>query len=124
MPLIKGETLVFFSEVQQCPYIVTAIKFLVDDGSHRYILSGSLLGVELKDLRSEPVGYVGVKDMFPLDFGELISCVGINDAIIGSLHEVWWNRTAVDKLVYGKIMELFQLYRLRNTPRFVQHHGL
>ena len=33
VPLIKGQTLVFFDEVQQCPDIVTAIKFLVDDGS-------------------------------------------------------------------------------------------
>jgi Predicted ATPase (AAA+ superfamily) len=109
-PLIKGETLVFFDEVQQCPEIVTAIKFLVDDGSYRYILSGSLLGVELKDLRSEPVGYMGVKDMFPLDFEEFISCVGINDTIIGSLREAWLNRTTVDEFVHGKIMELFRLY--------------
>lgn len=110
VPLIKGETLIFFDEVQQCPEIVTAIKFLVDDGSYRYILSGSLLGVELKDLRSEPVGYMGVKDMFPLDFEEFISCVGINDSIIGSLREAWQNRTAVDEFVHGKIMELFRLY--------------
>ena len=110
VPLIKGETLVFFDEVQQCPDIVTAIKFLVDDGSYRYILSGSLLGVELKDLRSEPVGYMGVKDMFPLDFEEFISCVGINDAVIGALHEAWRNRTAVYEFVHGKIMELFRLY--------------
>ena len=82
VPLIKGETLIFFDEVQQCPDIVTAIKFLVDDGSYRYILSGSLLGVELKDLRSEPVGYMGVKDMFPLDFEEFISCIGINDTVM------------------------------------------
>ena len=41
--LIKGETLIFFDEVQLCPEIVTAIKFLVDEGSYRYILSGSLL---------------------------------------------------------------------------------
>ena len=34
--LLKGETLVFFDEVQQCPDIVTAIKFLVNDGSYRY----------------------------------------------------------------------------------------
>ena len=110
VPLIKGETLVFFDEVQQCPDIVTAIKFLVDDGSYRYILSGSLLGVELKDLRSEPVGYMGVKDMFPLDFEEFISCVGINGAVIRSLHEAWRNRTVVDEFVHGKIMELFRLY--------------
>ena len=82
----------------------------MDDGSYRYILSGSLLGVELKDLRSEPVGYMGVKDMFPLDFEEFISCVGINDAVIGALHEAWRNRTAVDEFVHGKIMELFRLY--------------
>ena len=74
VPLIKGETLVFFDEVQECPEIVTAIKFLVDEGSYRYILSGSLLGVELKDLRSEPVGYMGVKDMYPLDFDSFVEC--------------------------------------------------
>lgn len=110
VPLIKGQTLVFFDEVQQCPDIVTAIKFLVDDGSYRYILSGSLLGIELKDLRSEPVGYMGVKDMYPLDFEEFISCVGINDTVIGALREAWQNRTAVDEFIHGKILELFRLY--------------
>ena len=109
-PLIKGETLIFFDEVQLCPNIVTAIKFLVDDGSYRYILSGSLLGVELKDLRSEPVGYMGVKDMYPLDFEEFISCVGVNDAVIGSLREAWRNRIAVDEFIHGKMIELFRLY--------------
>ena len=110
VPLIKGQTLVFFDEVQQCPDIVTAIKFLVDDGSYRYILSGSLLGIELKDLRSEPVGYMGVKDMYPLDLEEFISCVGINDTVIGALREAWQNRTAVDEFIHGKILELFRLY--------------
>ncbi len=109
-PLIKGETLVFFDEVQQCPDIVTAIKFLVDEGSYRYILSGSLLGVELKDLRSEPVGYMGVKNMYPLDFEEFITGVGINGKIIKSLHEVWIDRRPVDEFVHGKLMELFRLY--------------
>lgn len=49
-----GETLFFFDEVQVCPEAITAIKFLVADGRDRYILSGSLLGVELTDLRSPP----------------------------------------------------------------------
>jgi len=110
VPLVKGETLVFFDEVQQCPDIVTAIKFLVDDGSFRYILSGSLLGVELKDLRSEPVGYMGIKDMHPLDFEEFISCVGVSDSVIGTLRDAWFNRNPVDEFVHKKIMELFRLY--------------
>ena len=110
IPLIKGETLIFFDEVQKCPDIVTAIKFLVDEGSYRYILSGSLLGVELKDLRSEPVGYMGIKDMYPLDFEEFISCVGINERIITSLRNAWINRAPVDEFIHTKIMELFRLY--------------
>lgn len=110
VPLVKGETLVFFDEVQKCPDIVTAIKFLVDEGSYRYILSGSLLGVELKDLRSEPVGYMGVKDMYPLDFEEFISCLGVSENVITSLQDAWQNRQSVDDFLHKKIMELFRLY--------------
>lgn len=109
-PLIKGETLVFFDEVQKCPDIVTALKFLVDEGSYRYILSGSLLGVELNDLRSEPVGYMGVKEMFPMDFEEFVDCVGINRQVIDSLRDAWKNRTPVDDFIHSKMMELFRLY--------------
>ncbi len=109
-PLMKGDTLVFFDEVQKCPDIVTAIKFLVEEGSYRYILSGSLLGVELNDLRSEPVGYMGVKDMYPLDFEEFITCVGIEANIIATLREAWEKRVATDEFVHKKMMELFRLY--------------
>lgn len=109
-PLIKGETLIFFDEVQRCPNIVTAIKFLVDEGSYRYILSGSLLGVELKDLRSEPVGYMAVKDMFPMDFEEFITNLGISENVVDSLHKAWQERTPVDDFIHQKLMELFRLY--------------
>jgi len=109
-PFVKGETLIFFDEVQKCPEIVTAIKFLVDEGSYRYILSGSLLGVELKDLRSEPVGYMGIKEMYPMDFEEFISSLGINQKIIDSLRNAWETKTPVDNFVHSKIMDLFRLY--------------
>lgn len=109
-PLIKGETLIFFDEVQECKDIVTAVKFLVDDGSYRYILSGSLLDVELKDLRSEPVGYMDVKEMHPLDFEEFILGIGVNAQVIDALHDAWINHTIVDDLIHSKMLELFRLY--------------
>ena len=108
--LIPGETLIFFDEVQLCPEIVTAIKFLVDEGSYRYILSGSLLGVELKDLRSEPVGYMGVKEMYPLDFEEFVTNIGVSPHIISTLRHAWETRSATDEVVHEKMMELFRLY--------------
>ncbi|MCM1108640.1 MAG: AAA family ATPase [Clostridium sp.] len=109
-PLIKGKTLIFFDEVQMCPDIVSAIKFLIEDGSYRYILSGSLLGVGLKDLRSEPVGYMGVKEMYPLDFEEFITSTGVGEHVIASLREAWENRQPVDTFIHKKMLELFRLY--------------
>ena len=54
--LVKGETLIFFDEVQAYPDVLTWIKFLVDSAEYKYALSGSLLGVQLNDIRSIPVG--------------------------------------------------------------------
>ena len=108
--LVKGKTLVFFDEVQEYPEIVTLIKFLVEEGSYRYALSGSLLGVELKDLRSEPVGYMDIFDMYPLDFEEFALAVGVAPTIIGTLEESFRNRTPVDRIVHERMMKVFQLY--------------
>lgn len=109
-PLIKGDTLVFFDEVQRCPEIVTFIKFLVDEGSYRYILSGSLLGVELEDLRSVPVGYMGIKEMFPLDFEEFVRAVGLTAGVVEAVRSAWKDRKPVDDFIHTKMMELFRLY--------------
>lgn len=109
-PLIKGETLIFFDEVQQCPEIVTAIKFLVDDGRYRYIMSGSLLGVELNNLRSVPVGYMEVKEMYPLDLEEFMWAVGVNEDVIASLKKSWEEKKHVDDFVHKKMMDVFRLY--------------
>lgn len=109
-PLIKGETLIFFDEVQKCPEIVTAIKFLVEEGSYRYVLSGSLLGVELRDLRSVPVGYLEVKDMYPLDFEEFLICNNVSESIISHLKESFYKKISVDDVIHAKLLELFRLY--------------
>ncbi|MDE5814038.1 MAG: ATP-binding protein, partial [Muribaculaceae bacterium] len=109
-PLVPGETLVFFDEVQKCDNLITAIKFLVDDGRFRYILSGSLLGVELKDIKSEPVGYMGIKEIFPLDFREFAINLGVSDSVMSKLRQCWEDRTPVDHIVHEKMMQLFRLY--------------
>lgn len=109
-PLVAGKTLVFFDEVQECPEMVTAIKFLVDEGSYRYILSGSLLGVELKDLRSEPVGYMDVKEMYPLDLEEFFLAMGVSSQVTDSLQKAFEEQKPVDEFVHKKMMELFRLY--------------
>lgn len=108
--LIPGETLIFLDEVQECKEIVTAIKFLVEEGSYRYVLSGSLLGVDLKDIRSVPVGYMDVEEMFPLDFEEFAMANGVSERVISDLREHFFNRTLLDSFVHEKLSEVFRLY--------------
>lgn len=110
VPMIPGETLIFFDEVQECPEIVTAIKFLVEDGQYRYILSGSLLGVELKDIRSMPVGYLSILEMYPLDFREFCRANRVSQTVMDKLKECFEKKQPVDELIHEKMMELFRLY--------------
>lgn len=112
VPLVKHDTLIFFDEVQRCDNIVAAIKFLVDEGNFRYALSGSLLGVELKDLRSEPVGYMGVKEVFPLDFQEFAINLGVADRVMEHLRHAWDSVTPVDEIIHQKLLQLYRLYVL------------
>ena len=109
-PLIPGETLIFIDEVQEAKELVTAIKFLVEEGSYRYILSGSLLGVELKDIRSIPVGYMDIFEMYPLDFEEFSWANKVSDNIISKLRACYEGKLPVDALVHDKMLELFRLY--------------
>ncbi len=121
--MVPGKTLVFFDEVQECPEIVTSIKFLVEEGSFRYVLSGSLLGVELNDLRSEPVGYMDVKEMFPLDIEEFFEALGVNSQVMQTVREAWKQRLPVDDFVHKQLLNLFKLYLIvGGMPAAVQKY--
>ncbi len=108
--IIPGETLVLFDEVQECPEAVTYAKFLVDKGGCHYIYSGSLLGVELKNVRSVPVGYMDEEEMFPLDFEEFLSANGESEDVISEAKAAFEGRRAVDAFIHDRLMRYFKLY--------------
>ena len=103
-------TMIFFDEVQKCPEIITWIKFLVDDGSCRYALSGSLLGVELQDVESVPVGYMAVKEVFPFNIEEFAQCIGLSDEVLQHVREAFESRTPVDPIIHNALMKMVRLY--------------
>ena len=108
--VIPGETLVLFDEIQECPEAVTYAKFLVDKGGCHYIYSGSLLGVELKNVRSVPVGYMDEEEMFPLDFEEFLEANGESEDVISEAKEAFEGRRAVDAFIHDRLMRYFKLY--------------
>lgn len=110
--LKPGKTIFFFDEVQEVKDIVTMSKFLVEKTKYRYIMSGALLGVELNDLRSAPVGYMNIINMFPMDLYEFYKAVGIQENVIEAVHKAFDNRETVDVFIHDKLMALFNIYMI------------
>lgn len=111
-PLIPHETFIFFDEIQEYPEIVTTIKFLVEDGRFRYVLSGSLLGVEIYNLKSAPVGYLSSLMMYPLDFEEFLQIFHVSDDILSHLENCFETKKEVNDTIHKKLLSLFDLYLL------------
>ena len=109
-PLTPHKTFIFFDEIQEYPEIVTTIKFLVEDGRFRYILSGSLLGVEVKNIKSAPVGYLQSLTMYPLDFEEFLQLFHVDKKIMDGLKDCYTNRQPVDEVIHKRFNEIFNLY--------------
>ena len=108
--IVPGKTFFFFDEIQKYKEIITKIKFLVDDKRFRYILSGSLLGVEIVNLKSAPVGYLQTLNMYPLDFEEFLQIFNVGEPVLDRLRDAFFTKTPVDEVIHGKIMEMFNLY--------------
>ena len=108
--ITPGETILFFDEIQKYKEIVTKIKFLVEDKRYRYILSGSLLGVEIVNLKSAPVGYLKSLQMYPLDFEEFLQLFEISSAAFEALKKAYRYKEAVDEIIHKKMLQLFHLY--------------
>lgn len=104
------ETIVFFDEIQKCPEIVTKIKFLVDEGSFRYVMSGSLLGVELRGIASVPVGYLTVLRMYPMDFEEFMIANSVSQTTLDMLKEKYACLEPVDDFIHQRLLAMFFVY--------------
>lgn len=117
------KTIIFFDEIQEFPDAVTWIKALVLDGRYRYVLSGSLLGVEMRDIRSVPVGFMTEMKMYPLDFEEFVKALGVNEDVFAAVHESWTDSKPLDGFIHDKMMRYFNLYLVvGGMPAAVQQY--
>ncbi|MGM9948143.1 ATP-binding protein [Floccifex sp.] len=107
---IKGETFIFFDEIQEFKELTTKIKFWVDEGSFRYIFSGSLLGVELRNIKSSPVGYLRTFTMYPLDFEEFLQIYNFTEDLKDSLYKSFINKIPVNEEVHKRMLNIFKIY--------------
>ena len=127
--MTPGRTLVFFDEIQECPTARTAMKFLVEDGRFDYVESGSLLGVNYKEVQSYPVGYEETLQMYPMDFEEFALANGVQAKIILHLKECFNKGVPVSDAIHQTLSDLFRYYVIVGgmpavVQKFVDTHDI
>ena len=105
-------TLVFLDEIQECPRLLTLLKFLKQEDRFTYIASGSLLGVALSKTSSIPMGSIETVHMYPLDFEEFLLANGFNEFAISGLKNRFLSKQALDNAMHEKVMDLFKKFLL------------
>lgn len=76
-PIVDGETLLFFDEVQECPEAVSSLRFFHEKRPDLHLVAaGSLLEFALAELPSFGVGRVRSLFVHPLTFIEYLSAAG------------------------------------------------
>lgn len=121
--VLESRTLILLDEIQECPAARTALKFLVEDGRADYVETGSLLGVRLEEIRSLPVGYERIVEMYPMDFEEFAWAAGVQPSAIDVLRQHYENRTPVSEAVHKTWLRLFYLWLVvGGMPEAVQEY--
>lgn len=108
--IIKGKTLLFLDEIQECPNAITALKFLSQRDDFDVIVSGSALGMAYNRTSSFPVGAVEYMDMTALDFKEFLWAIGIEDESIEGVKKYFDEKKEVPEAINIQMMKYLKQY--------------
>ena len=107
---ISGETIFFFDELQACPNCATSLKFFKLDGRFDVICSGSLMGINYKEIESNSVGYKEDYEMHSMDFEEFLWAKGYSNELIEDLYQHMLEIKPFSTLQMDTLFGLFRDY--------------
>ena len=110
LQIVSNQTLFFFDEMQECPNCATSLKFFKLDGRYDVICSGSLMGINYKEIESNSVGYKEDYEMYSMDFEEFLWAKGYSDDFITELYQHMYEVKPFSKLQMDVLYELFRDY--------------
>ncbi len=107
---VPGETLIFFDEIQNCINAATSLKSFNIDKRYDVICSGSLMGINYKEIESNSVGNKQDYEMYSLDFEEFLWAKGYDEKQIEELYTYMKKGEPLPELMYNVMMENFHEY--------------
>lgn len=101
------DTLIFLDEIQAAPHAVTSLKYFCENAPQLHVVAaGSLLGIELHQGESFPVGKVQFMTLYPMNFLEFVMALGENE-MAKVLQSQDWD---VIRLLAPKLEEYLRYY--------------
>lgn len=110
LTFIEGETLLFFDELQECPACATSLKSFQLDGRYDVICSGSLMGINYREIESNSVGYKQDYLMHSMDFEEYLWARGYPEELIQSMLDHMLQLIPFSQVEMNVLGELFREY--------------
>ena len=107
---VPGETLIFFDEIQDCINAATSLKSFNIDKRFDVICSGSMLGVNYKEIESNSVGNKQDYTMYSMDFEEFLWAKGYKEKQIEELYMHMKECKPLTTTWYDKMMFNFRDY--------------
>ena len=105
-----GKTLFFFDELQDNPNCATSLKAFRLDGRFDVICSGSLMGINYREIESNSVGYKEDVEMRSMDFEEFLWAKGYREDQIEDLYQHMRDMSSFSRLELDVMFENFQEY--------------
>ncbi len=111
VPLIPGETLLIFDEIQECEAALNSLKYFYEDAPQYHIIAaGSLLGVAVKRKRmTVPVGKVTLMRMYPFTFKEFLKA---DDESTFNFIEQLDSITHLPEIILNKLTSSYNRYQV------------
>ena len=107
---IPNETLIFFDEIQECINTATSLKAFREDGRYDVICSGSLMGINYKEIESNSVGNKIDYSMYSMDFEEFLWAKGYKEEQIEDLYKCMLETKPLSTVQYEVMMSNFKEY--------------
>jgi len=110
IPIVEGETLLFFDEIQACPNALKSLRFFYEKMPDLHVVAaGSLLELAIGEIPSFGVGRISSLFMYPMTFGEFL-IVTEGQALSEILNSSY--DKPIDAAFHQRLMEKFRVYSI------------
>ncbi len=109
VPIVPGNTLLFFDEIQTCPQAISSLRFFYEKMPELHVVAaGSLLEFALQSLPSYGVGRVRSLFLHPFSFDEFLSAIG-EERLLEAKQKAHFDHPLPD-LLHQKLLDLLKKF--------------